>query len=87
MTTAMTELGMRVVKAANFAGTVTGFSGQIVQYWASAFFVTLAEYPGSLDNVDDNFIEIELTSERGKACGPTGIIHDEEFCLTAREHV
>ena len=30
MTTAMTELGMGVVQAANFAGTLTGFSGQVV---------------------------------------------------------
>ena len=88
MTTAMTELGMGVVKAANFADTLTGFSGQVVRRWASAFFVTLTEYPGSLDDVDDSFIEMELMSERGKACGnPTAIIHDEEFCLAAREHI
>ena len=36
MTTAMTELGMGVVQAANFAGTLTGFSGQVVRRWASA---------------------------------------------------
>ena len=84
MTTAMTALGMGVVKAANFAGTLTGFSGQVVRRWVSAF----TEYPRSLDDVDDSFIEMELTSERGKACGnPTATIHDEEFCLAAREHV
>ena len=83
MTTAMTELGMGVVQAANFAGTLTGFSGQVV--W---LFVTLAQYPGSLDDVDDSFIELELSSERGKACGNTAaIIHDEEFCLAAREYI
>ena len=88
MTTAMTELEMGVVKAGNFAGTLTGFSGQIVRRWASAFFVTLTEYPGSLDDVDDSFIEMELTSERGKACGnPTAIIRDKEFYLAAREHI
>ena len=88
MTTAMTELRMGVVQAANFAGTLTGFSGQVVRRWASALFVTLAQYPGSLDDVDNSFIELELSSERGKACGnPTAIIHDEEFCLAAREHI
>ena len=88
MTTAMTELGVGVVQAANFAGTLTGFSGQVVRRWASALFATLAQYPGSLDDVDDSFIELELSSERGKACGnPTAIIHDEEFCLAAREYI
>ena len=46
MNTAMTELGMRVVQAANFAGILTGFSGQVVRRWASALFATLAQYPG-----------------------------------------
>ena len=31
---------------------------------------------------------MELTSERGKACGnPTAIIRDKEFYLAAREHI
>ena len=31
---------------------------------------------------------MELTSERGKACGnPTAIIHDVEFCIAAREYI
>ena len=88
MTTAMTELGMGVVQAANFAGILTGYSGQVVRRWASALFATLAQYPGSLDDVDDSFIELELSSERGKACGnPAAIIHDEEFCLAVREYI
>ena len=83
----MTELGMGVVQAANFAGTLTGFSGQVVWRWASALFVTLAQYPGSLDDVDDSFIELEFSSECGKACGnAAAIIHDEEFCLAAQEY-
>ena len=87
-TTAMTELGIGVVQAANFAGILTGFSGQVIRRWASALFVTLAQYPASLDDVDDNFIELELSSERGKACGnPAAIIHDEGFCLAAREYI
>jgi hypothetical protein len=86
MTTAMTELGLGVVQAADFAGTLTGFSGQVVRRWASAFFVTLAQYPGSLDDVDDSFIEVELTSEHGR---PVVIQHPllfmMKFCLAARE--
>ena len=87
MTTAMTELGMGDVKAANFTGILTGFSGQLVRRWASALFITLAQYPGSLEDVDNSFIQVKLSSEHGKACGnPRAIIHDEEFCLAAREY-
>ena len=87
MTTAVTELGMGVVQVANFAGIVTGFSGQVVQRWAFALFATLAQYPASLDDVDDSIIELELSSEREKACSnPAAIIHDE-FCLAEREYI
>ncbi len=58
MTTATTELGMGVGQVANFAGTLTGFSGQVVRR-ASALFITLAQYPGILDDVDDSLIELE----------------------------
>lgn len=79
MTSAVTDLRMEVVQAANFAGNLTG---QIVRRWASALFVTLAEYPG---DVGDSFIELELSSEHRKACGNRApIIHDEEFGLAAR---
>ena len=31
---------------------------------------------------------MELTSGHGKVCGnPTAIIHNEGFCLAAREHI
>ena len=40
MTTAMTELGMGVVQAASFAGTLTGFSGQVVRQWASTLILS-----------------------------------------------
>lgn len=47
MTTAMTALGMGVVQAANFAGVLTGFSGQVVRR-ASALFTTLINTLGHL---------------------------------------
>ena len=40
-----------------------------------------------MDDIDDSFIESELSSEHGNTCGnPAAIIHDEEFCLAAREY-
>ena len=76
---------MGVVKAANFAGILTGFSGQVVRWWASALFITLAQYP---EDAYDSITQVELSSVCGKACGNPGtIIHDEEFCLAAREYI
>ena len=84
----MTELGKGIVEASKFAAAVTGFSHEVVRRWAFAYFGNLSEYPGSLDNIDDHYIETELSSERGKACGnPTAILHDEEFQLAARAFV
>lgn len=60
----------------------------MIRRWAYAYFGNLSEYPGSIDNIDDHYIETELSSERGKACGnPTAILHDEEFQLAARAFV
>ena len=88
MTAAMTELDKGIVEASKFAAAVTGFSHQVVRRWAFAYFSNLSQYPGSLDNIDDHYIETELSSERGKACGnPTVILHDEEFQLAARAFV
>ena len=34
---------------------LTGFSGQVVRQWPSALFITLTQYPGSLEDIDDSF--------------------------------
>ena len=66
MTSAMTELGKGIVHAAKFAATTTGFS-QVVRRWAYAYFTALDQYPGSLNDLDLDFIQTELSSEQGKA--------------------
>ena len=88
MTTAMTELEKGIVEASKFAATVTGFSSEVVRRWTFAYFSNLAQYPGSIDDIDHEYMEMELSSERGRGCGnPTAILHDEEFMLTAREYI
>ena len=48
----------------------------------------LDRYPGSLDDIDFDFIQTEQSSERGKACGnPDAFLHDEDFQLSARRYV
>ena len=66
MTSAMTELGKGIVDAAKFAATTTGFSQEVVRRWAYAYFTALDQYPGSLNDLDLDFIQTELSSERGK---------------------
>ena len=88
MTSAMTELGKGIVDAAKFAATTTGFSQEVVRRWAYAYFTALDQYPGSLNDLDLDFIQTELSSERGKSCGnPDAILHDEDFQLSARKYI
>ena len=63
MTAAMTELGKGIVGASKFSAAVTGFSHEVVRRWTFAYFSTLSQYPGSLDDIDDQFVETELSSE------------------------
>ena len=63
MTAAMTELNKGIVEASKFAAAVTGFSHKVVRRWAFAYFSTLSQYPGSLEDFDDQYIETELSSE------------------------
>ena len=60
MTAAMSELGKGIVEAANFATAVTQFSHEVVRRQAFTYFSMVAHYPGSLDDIDDYFIEMEL---------------------------
>ena len=83
----MTELGRGIVDAARFAAATTGFSQEIVRRWAYAYFTALEQYPGSLNDIYLNFLQTELLSEQGKACGnPDVILHDEDFQLSARKY-
>ena len=88
MTSAMTELGKGIVDAAKFAAATTGFSQEVVRRWAFSYFTALNQYPGSIDDLDLDFIETQLSSERGKGCGNAdSILHDEEFQLSARKYI
>ena len=88
MTSAMTELGKGIIDAAKFAAATTGFSQEVVHRWAFSYFTALNQYPGSIDDLDLDFIETQLSSERGKGCGNAdSILHDEEFQLSARKYI
>ena len=74
MAEAMTELNMGIVEAAKFAASCTGFSQEVVRRWAFVYFYTLSQHPGSLEDVDIDYVGMELSSE---ACGnATSILHE-----------
>ena len=62
MATAIGNLSMNIVEAAEFAGQVCGHSGQTVRRWAFSFFTSISAY-SCLEDVDDDFINAELSSE------------------------
>ena len=67
MATAMTQLGCSITHAAQIASECTQFSQETVRRWANCYFVGLHDrFVASPENVTDEDIEEELSSERGQ---------------------
>ena len=81
MANAIEILSMNIVEAAEFAAQVCGHSGQMVSRWA--FFTSISAYY-CLEDVDNDFISEELSSEHGASSVKDTIIHNEDFKLAAR---
>ena len=89
MATAMTQWEYNITDAAWIASEYTYFSQETIRKWASSFFVGFNNlFRTSPENVTDESIEDELSSERGHchSC-PWSLIHDEEFQLEARTYI
>ena len=81
--TAITSWGSNILTAAKFA---TGVSAYTVNKLATASYTSVAGM--SVDDIDNEMMNILLASDRGKACkNPWSPIHDEEFCIKAREFI
>ena len=88
MATAMAKWDHSITSAAQIAAECTQFSQVTVRRWAMSFFVELQEMFQSPDNVTDELIEDQLSSERGHGhTSPSSLIHDEDFRLAARAYV
>ena len=78
--------GKNITEAAEIASTYTTLSKETIRKWTSTYFVDMVTT--SLENVTDEVIEQELSSERGRGhSSPSSLIHDEGFCLSARKYV
>ena len=89
MATAMTKWGYSITDAAQIASEYTDISPGTIRKWASSFFIGLHNLvQTSPDNVNDECIEDELSSERGHShSSPSSLIHDEQFQLEARTYI
>ena len=89
MATAMTD--HNITEASQIASDCTQFSPEVVRRWALSFFIELQEMhmiQVSPENVTDELIEDQLSSERGhRHTCPSSLIHDENFQLAARSYV
>ena len=92
MVTAMSEWGKGggkgIMESASMASDITGYTALVIRKWAFEYFSAISIFSGSLDNIDNEFIDIQLSSNRGCGIGnQSSIIHDEEFKISAREFV
>ena len=86
MASAIENLGMSIVEAAEFAEQVCGHSDQTVRRWAFSF-TPISAYSCLEDVDDDFFFNEELSSERGVSSVKDIIIHNENFKLAAQSFV
>ena len=66
MTSLMANKKYSIMEAAGLAAQICGFSSQHVRKWAFALFTPVAAH-SNLDDIDDEFVELELSSDRGKS--------------------
>ena len=86
MTTAITKWGCSILEAANRAADCCGFSSKTVRKWASSYIISTCTM--SSDDITDEFITGQLSSNRGDHDTHTGsLLHDEDFQLAARTFV
>ena len=89
MATTMTTFGDDMSTAARVASDYTQFSEHTVHKWASSYFTGLYNvFQASPEDISDETIESELSSERGTFhSNPSSLIHDEQFQMAARTYV
>lgn len=84
--TAINSWGMSILQAAQYAEDVTGVAVYTARKWVATYYLPLVGVRP--DDIDREFMDDLLFSERGRSCGnPGSILHDEEFRLLAQEFV
>ena len=79
--------GSRILEACNIASKYTGFSSQVIRRWAEFVLVDLFASTSNIDNIDDEELELQLHSNRGKHSKCESLLDNEEFQLDATKYV
>ena len=83
----MVSDGHSIVDACNLAGRCTGFNPDVVYRWARAVFRDFLGAVSNIDDVDDQSLETELVSSKGRHPKWESLINDEGFVLEATAYV
>ena len=83
---AINSWNMSILQAAQCAADVSGVAVYTARKWVATYYLSLID--ANLDNVDQDFINDLVTSEKSRACeNPNSLLHDEEFRVNARDYI
>ena len=79
--------GDGILQACTLASKFTGFNAEVIRRWAEVVFRDFLFTTANIDDVDDDALENELMSSKGKHPKWISLMHDENFQLKATEYV
>ena len=79
--------GDGILQACSLASKFTGFNAEVIRRWAEVWFRDFLFTTANIDDVDDETLESELMTSRGKHPKWISLMHDEEFQIQATEYV
>ena len=84
--TAINSWDMSILQAGQYAADVTGVSVYTARKWIATYYLSLVGV--WLDEINGEFMEKLLSSERGRSCrSPGSILYYEESRLHAQEFI
>jgi hypothetical protein len=75
--------GYWVIDACTMAAKVTGFNSEVIRRWAVNVFLGFFGSTSNIDDIDDEAMETELMSNKGKHPKWDSLMHDENFTTAA----
>ena len=79
--------GMGIIEACELSSACMGYSSETIRLWAVSCFRDFFGDLSCLEDVDNECLETELSSNRGKHPKIESLFHDKTFQLEAREYV
>ena len=79
--------GDGVLDACKMAAKFTGFNPEVIRRWAMDIFLDFFGSTSNIDDIDDEAMEAELMSSRGKHSKCDSLMHDENFTTAATAYV